>query len=97
MERSRQHRIAPINRVVDDSSVVGTINSKRAEWSYDLIEQGLDLRAVIDIARGQVWGEDLSSLDINANVQLSPSAATLGAVLLEQPRARSKQLLSTSR
>jgi hypothetical protein len=40
--------------VVDASLIVGSISDEGGEWSCNLVEQGLDLGAIIDIARSQL-------------------------------------------
>ena len=72
---------------VDTRLIVGSITGEGREWTCDLVEQGLNLRAIIDIAGGQLGGEDLSRLGIHADVQLAPGPAPLGAMLLDQPLA----------
>jgi hypothetical protein len=39
---------------VDASLIVGSIADERREWSCDLIEQHLDLRAIINIVARQL-------------------------------------------
>jgi hypothetical protein len=39
-----------VDGAVDASLIVGSIADEAGEWAWDLIEQGLDLRAIIDIA-----------------------------------------------
>jgi Ni,Fe-hydrogenase III small subunit len=38
--------------VVDAGLVVGSVTNQRREWTGDLVEQGPNLRAIIDIAAG---------------------------------------------
>jgi len=77
--------------IVDTRLIVGSITGERREWAGDLVEQRIDLRAIINITAGQLQGEDLSGLSIDTDVQLSPGPAFLGAVLLDQPLAGSTQ------
>jgi hypothetical protein len=35
--------------VVDASLIVGSITDNGGEWSWDLVKQGLNLRAIFDI------------------------------------------------
>src|SRR3712207_8439948 len=51
----------------------------------DLVEQGADLRAIIDRLVGQRRGDDPAGVDIHAEMQLPPGPARLAAVLLDQP------------
>ena len=72
---------------VDASLIVGAITGEGGEWTCDLIEQGPDLRAIIDIAGRQFRREDLAGLGVHAEVQLAPGATCASAVLLDQPFA----------
>jgi hypothetical protein len=47
-------RIALGDGVVDASLIIGSISDEGGEWAYDLVEQGLDLRAIIDIMGRQL-------------------------------------------
>ena len=58
----------------------------------DLIEQGLDLRSIIDVAVGQEGGDDPAGHRVEADMQLAPGAPLAGAVFLDQPFARPAQL-----
>ena len=40
-----------------------------------LLQQGLDMRGIIDVFVGQISHNDLSSAGVNANRQFAPSAA----------------------
>jgi hypothetical protein len=67
---------------VDTRLIVGSIADEGSKWTWDLLEQGPDLRAIIDIMGRQLRGEDLSRLRIDTDVQLSPGSAPAGAVIL---------------
>jgi len=67
--------------------IVRSIADEGGEWTGDLVEQRLDLRAIVNIAAGQVSCENLSSLSVNADVQFPPGPASSGAMLLDQPLA----------
>jgi len=47
-------RIALGDSVVDASLIVGSVANEGGKRSRDLVEQGLDLRSIIDIAGGQL-------------------------------------------
>jgi hypothetical protein len=47
------------------SLIVGTIAGEGGEWLCDLVEQRLDLRTIIDIAAGQLRGEDLPGFRVD--------------------------------
>ncbi len=46
-----------------------------------MIEQGTDLGAVVDVFVGQRCCDDLAGVGVQADVQLAPRPARLGAVL----------------
>ena len=74
---------------IDILLVVGAIADEGGEWTGDLVEQGLGLRAIIDLMGPQLRREDLPGLGIDSNVQLAPGSAPLGPVFLDQPLAGS--------
>jgi hypothetical protein len=47
-------RIALSDGAVDASLIIGSISDEGGEWAYDLVEQRLDLRAIIDIMGRQL-------------------------------------------
>ena len=67
--------------VVDARLIVGSVTDERREWSRDLVEQGLNLRAIVDIMGRKLRGEDLSRLSIDADVQSAPGPTSFGAML----------------
>jgi hypothetical protein len=42
------------NGTVDASLIVGSITDEGGEWNWDLVEQGPDLRAIINITTRQL-------------------------------------------
>ena len=70
---------------VDIVPIVRSIASKRRNRSGNLLEQGADLRAVIDILAGQLGGDDLSRVGIDADMELSPGRTRPGGMLLDEP------------
>ncbi len=76
------------NAGVDAVLVVSAVAGERGHCARDLVEQGADLGAVIDLLGCERRGDDLARLGIQADVQLPPGPARLGAVLLLQPLAR---------
>ena len=42
------------NATVDASLIIGSIANQGGEWTWDLVEQRLDLRAIIDVTGGQL-------------------------------------------
>ena len=79
------------NRVVDANLVVSSVTDEGGKWSWDLVEQGLNLRAIVNIATGQLRCEDLAGLGVDADVQLAPGSTSPGTVFLDQPLAGSAQ------
>src|SRR4051812_22938294 len=78
--------------VVDASLIVGSIAGHRGKRSCDLVEQGPNLRAIIDIMGRQLCREDLPSLGLHPDVQLAPGPASAGPMLLDQPLAGPAEL-----
>src|SRR3984893_3049682 len=63
-----------------------------ANRSGNLLKQGTDLRAVIDILAGQLGGDDLSSVGVHADMELSPGPTPPSGVLLDEPLAGTAEL-----
>jgi hypothetical protein len=57
-----------------------------------LVEQGLDLGSVIDVAVGQDGSDNPAGHRVEADVQFAPGTPPAGAVLLDQPLARAAEL-----
>jgi hypothetical protein len=55
---------------VDIVPIVGSITSKRRNRARNLLKQGTDPRAVIDIVVGQFGGDDLSSIGVHSDMEL---------------------------
>ena len=92
-----RHNHRRVGVPVGDSSVnfiliVGAIAGERGHRIRDLIEQGADLSAVIDVFAGQRRSHDLAGLSIDTEVQFPPGPAPLGAMLLNQPLAGTASL-----
>lgn len=73
---------------VDAALVVSTVGGERRDRATHLIEQGPNVRGIIDIAAGQRRRRDPSGVGVHSNVQLTPRPPGLRAVFLEQPFAR---------
>src|SRR3954467_10013371 len=84
--------MALANGAVDTSLIVGSIACQRGKRTCDLVEQGPNLRAIIDIMGRQLCREDLPSLGIHPDVQLAPGPASAGTMLLDQPLAGPAEL-----
>src|SRR5215213_1340010 len=76
---------------IDTFLIIRAVAGQRGDRSVYLVEQGTNLRAVIGILIGQLRRNDLPSVGIHAEVELSPRPARAGAVLLDQPLARATQ------
>src|SRR5665213_1386240 len=77
---------------VDAIVVVCSVGGERADRTIDLVKQSADLRAVINIIRGQRRRDDLAGVDVNTDVQFAPRPAPVRAMLLDQPLASTGQL-----
>src|SRR5467141_2774723 len=70
---------------VDIVPIIGAVAGKRRNRARNLLQQGTDLRAVIDILAGQLGGNDLSGVGVHPDMELSPGPPHLCGVLLDQP------------
>src|SRR3712207_2041917 len=77
---------------VDTVLIVRSLARERSERTRDLVEQGANLRAVIDIVGRQLRRDDPARVGIHADVELSPGPAHSRAMLLCQPLAGSSEL-----
>ena len=87
----RSIRVALSNCTINVVSVVSPIAGERRDWAYRSIEQWPDLRAIIDIVRGQLRGDDLASVSVQTKMQFAPGASCSRAVPLNQPLAGAAQ------
>jgi len=71
----------------DTVLIVGAVARERGNGIGDLVQQKADLGAVVHVLASQQGGDDLPGAGIQAEVQLPPGPAHLGAVLLVQPFA----------
>ncbi len=83
------------NAGVDAVLVVSTVASERSHRACNLIEQGADLGAIVDLLGRERRSNDLAAANIHPDVQLSPGPARLGAVLLQQPLPSAGSPLAT--
>src|SRR5712672_3850727 len=77
---------------VDIVPIVRPIAGKRRNRARNLLQQGTDLRAVIDILAGQLGGNDLSRVGVHPDMKLSPGPTHLCGVLLDQPLTGTAEL-----
>src|SRR5215207_3578431 len=80
------------DRAGDAVLIVRSITRERSDQTRDLVEQGANLRAVIDIVGRQRRRDDPARVSIYANVELFPGPAPSRAMLLDQPLARPAEL-----
>src|SRR4051812_48742169 len=73
-------------------SVIAAVAQEELDGLDDLVEQGLDLGGVIDVAVGQEGSDDPAGHRVEADVQLAPGAPLAGAVFLNQPLSRPAEL-----
>ena len=72
---------------VDTGLIIGAIAGERGRRAPDLIEQGIDLRGVVNIFVGQCRRHDPARIGVGADVQLAPGSAPARAMVLDQPLA----------
>src|ERR1700730_18287879 len=77
---------------VDIVAIIGAIAGKRRNPARNLLQQGPDLRAVIDVLAGQLGGNDLSCVGVHPDMELSPGPTHLCGVLLDQPLTGTTEL-----
>ena len=77
---------------VDIVAIIGAVTGKRRNRARNLLQQGTDLRAVIDILAGQLGGDDLSSVGIHPDMELSPAPTRPCDVLFDQPLTGTAEL-----
>src|SRR5207244_2405311 len=81
----RRIRMTLADLTVDIVAIVCAIAGKRRNRARNLLQQGTDLRAVIDILAGQLGGNDLSRVGVHPDMELSPAPTHLCGMLLDQP------------
>src|ERR1700732_2006361 len=81
----RRIRMTLADLTVDIVPIVCPIASKRRNRARNLLQQGTDLRAVIDILAGELGGNDLSRVGVHPDMELSPGPARPCGALLNQP------------
>jgi hypothetical protein len=85
-------RITLADLTVDIVPIIRSIAGKRGNRSGNLLQQGTDLRAVVDILVGQVGGDDFSSVGVDADMELSPGPTRPCGMLLDQPLTGTAEL-----
>src|SRR5437899_1719196 len=95
--RTRRHndcriRMTLADLTVDIVPIIRSIAGERRNRSGNLLQQGTDPRAVIDILAGQLGGDDLSSVAVHPDMELSPGPTRSCGVLLNQPLTGTAEL-----
>src|SRR5712675_533107 len=85
-------RMTLADLTVDIIPIVGSIAGKRRNRADNLLQQGTNLRAVIDILAGQLGGDDLSSVGVHAEMELSPGPTCPCGMLLDEPLTGTAEL-----
>lgn len=80
-------RVTLRNGFVGQLSVIRAIGSNLSKFLFDLIEQWPYLGRVIDVLLCQYGSNDLPSVGVQRQVQRSPAATRLLAMLFKQPFA----------
>ncbi len=75
------------NCVVGWIAITGSIGSELVDLIVDLIQQRLQLRGIAGFLICQTMCNDLATVGINSQMQLSPAAPGLYAVFFFQPLA----------
>ena len=63
------------NLAIDTFLIIRAVAGERDDGTINLIEQGTDLRAVVNLVGGQRRCDDLASVRINTDVQFTPPPA----------------------
>src|SRR6202035_3968454 len=88
----RRIRMTLADLTVDIVAIIGAIAGKRRNRARNLLQQGTNLRAVIDILAGQLGGNDLSGVGVYADMELSPAPTHPCGMLLNQPLTGTAEL-----
>jgi len=80
------------DRVVCRVSIIGTVGCELSDRTANLVEEWRNLRDIASILIRQGMGNDLAAIGIQCQMQLSPTSARSGAMLLVQPLARAVNL-----
>ena len=71
-------RISDANGVENMGSIVRSIAHERSWRIVQLLQQWLDMRGVVDFLVGQVKGDDLTIVRVDADMKFAPGSALLG-------------------
>ena len=86
------------NCVVGRIAIIGPIGGDLADLIFDLIQQRFQLRGIAGFLICQAMCNDLATVGINRQVQLSPTAARLCSVLdmMRSGTGRSNPIISST-
>src|SRR5208337_268207 len=87
-------RISDANGVENMGSIVCSVAHERSWRIVQLLQQWLGMRSVVNFLVGQVKGDDLTIVGVDAYMKFAPGSALRGSVFFEQPFARSTKLQS---
>src|SRR3712207_8440040 len=78
-------RMAYGYRAIDVVPIEGPISRDGGDGTIDLVEQGPNLRAIIDVVGGQLHGNDPTRVSVRAKMKPAPGPTRPGAMRLGQP------------
>jgi hypothetical protein len=71
-------RISDANGIENMGSIVCSVARERSWCIVQLLQQWLDMRSVVNSLVGQVKGDDLTIVGVDANIKFAPSSALRG-------------------
>ena len=66
-------------------SIVRSVAHERSWRIVQLLQQWLGMRSVVNFLVGQVKGDDLTVVGVDAYMKFAPGSALRGSVFFEQP------------
>ena len=82
--------------MVDRPSIIGSIPRIRGDVSFNLCQQGLDLRGVIFRSRRQRLGDDLLGMGIDTQMQFALGTSLCPSMLTQLPFSFAEDLQPTA-
>ena len=76
-------RISAANGVENMDSIVCSVARERSWRIVQLLQQWLDMRSVVNFLVGQVKGDDLTIVGVDADMKFAPGSALRGSVFFE--------------
>ena len=86
--------ISGYDGVVNCDPIISAIGHEGSWRFIQLLQQGFDMRGVINVLVGQIGRDDFAAIGVDAYMQFAPGAALCCAVLFKQPFARAAQFQS---